>query len=257
MAMAIGVFDSGIGGLTVARAIVRAYPACDLVYLGDTARLPYGAKSPDTVTRYAIRCVRFLVEAGIETLVVACNTASACALPALRQTYPQLDIHGVVGPGARTAVAATRCGVVGVIGTEGTVASRSYEVALKALAPDIDVVAKACPLLVPLAEVGWLDHDVTRLTLKTYLDELLARGIDTLVLGCTHYPVLKPAIRDVVGPDVVLVDSAEAITADLSPPGGDGSRRFCVTDLPGRFDRTAATFWPGGLDAELVDITTA
>ncbi len=255
----IGVFDSGIGGLTVAREIAAANPSCDLVYLGDTARLPYGAKSPETVTRYAVRCVRFLVEAGIEVLVVACNTASACALPALKREYPSLDIHGVVDPGARSAVAATRSGAIGVIGTEGTVKSGTYPAAIKALRPDAQVTSLACPLLVPLAEVGWLDHEVTRLTLRTYLVPLVdGTEIDVLVLGCTHYPVLKTAIGDVLGPEITLVDSAEAVTADLGPLAGTGRRRFCVTDLPERFYRTAETFWREPLgDVEHVDITTA
>lgn len=263
----IGVFDSGIGGLTVAREITRTYPHVDLVYLGDTARLPYGAKSPETVTRYALNCVRFLVEAGIQTLVVACNTASACALPALRQAYPQLAIHGVVEPGAATAVAATRTGAIGVIGTEGTIRSRSYPQAIHARRADARVTALACPLLVPLAEVGWIDHAVTRLVLETYFEELFAGSgddIDTLVLGCTHYPALKATIAEVLDRahadrPVALVDSAEAVTAALPPTavGGLGSRRFCVTDLPERFYRVASTFWGSALPAaEHIDITS-
>jgi glutamate racemase len=254
----IGVFDSGIGGLTVAREIVSVYPEADLVYLGDTARLPYGAKSPETVTRYAINCVRFLVAAGIDVLVVACNTATAHALPALRERFPELEIHGVVDPGARAAVAASQTGNVAVIGTEGTVRSECYVRAIQRLAPQVSVHSLACPLLVPLAEVGWLEHAVTRLTLQTYLLPLLeAYPIDAMVLGCTHYPVLKPAIREVVGDGIALVDSAEAVSLDLSPLKGTGQRRFCVTDLPDRFDQVAATFWPGGLaSVEHVDITT-
>lgn len=252
----VGVFDSGIGGLSVAREVARIHPAADLVYLGDTARLPYGAKSAETVTRYALRCVRHLVDAGVEVLVVACNTASACALPALRAQWPHLEIHGVVEPGAQCAVQASISGRIGVIGTEGTIRSGSYSAAIRALSPRARVVAEACPLLVPLAEVGWLDHPVTRLTLETYLGPLLDQGIDTLVLGCTHYPVLKPVIRALAGDEVALVDSAEAVAADLGPVNGGGSRRFCVTDLPERFDRVASVFWPGGLtDVEHVDIT--
>lgn len=253
----IGVFDSGIGGLTVAREIIGTYPDADMVYLGDTARLPYGAKSPDTVTRYALRCVRFLVDQGVEILVVACNTASAFALPALRAEFPGLEIHGVVEPGARTAVAATKTGAIGVIGTEGTIGSRSYPLAIHALRSDAVVTGLACPLLVPLAEVGWLDHPVTRLTLETYLQQL-APDIDVLVLGCTHYPVLKPAIASVLaGRDVTLVDSAQAVTGDLSRPSGTGRLRVCVTDLPARFDRVASVFWGAPLPApEHVDITT-
>jgi glutamate racemase len=262
---AIGVFDSGIGGLTVAREIVRAFPEADLVYLGDTARLPYGAKSPETVTRYALRCVEFLIEAGVEVIVVACNTASACALPALRAQWPHVQIMGVVEPGAQAAVSATRSGRIGVIGTEGTIRSGSYVRAIKALRPDAVVAGLACPLLVPLSEVGWLNHDVTHRTLAVYLRELLdtmASPMDALVLGCTHYPVLKPAIRAVLsqltpGRDIALVDSAEAVAATLNnTQGGTGNRRFCVTDLPDRFYGVANTFWSEPIaTVEHVDIT--
>lgn len=264
---AVGVFDSGIGGLTVAREIARANPRTDLVYLGDTARLPYGAKSPETVTRYAVRCVQFLVKQGVETLVVACNTASACALPTLRATWPGLNILGVVEPGAATAVAASRTGSIGVLGTEGTIRSESYVRAITARLADAHVTGLACPLLVPLAEVGWLDHPVTRLTLDTYLSELLHSGppgapIDTLVLGCTHYPALKPAFREALrrlAPDreIALVDSAEAVTTELGPlPAGRGARQIYVTDLPERFFGVASTFWPEQLPpVEHVDIT--
>ena len=254
----IGVFDSGIGGLTVACEIARALPGRDLVYLGDTARLPYGAKSPSTVIRYATRCVGFLAEAGVDAIVVACNTASAFALAALREAYPNLPVLGVVEPGARSAVGATSRGAVGVIGTEGTVRSGSYGRAIHALRPEAVVTQLACPLLVPLAEAGWLDHPVTRLTLETYLAPLVHGNapVDTLVLACTHYPVLKPAIRAVLAKlaptlSVTLVDSAEAVTADLAaltgPAPGAGKRDLYVTDLPDRFSTVASTFWPGQL----------
>ena len=257
----IGVFDSGIGGLTVAREVCQQLPGLDLVYLGDTARLPYGAKSPDTVTRYALQGVRFLEEAKIEVLVIACNTASACAIPALREAYPNTPVLGVVEPGARAAVAATKSGSIGVIGTQGTVNSDSYREAILALAPDARVTQKACPLLVPLAEVGWLEHEVTELTLKTYLTPLLEHTaehdpIDTLVLGCTHYPALKPAIRSALAKlaptrTIALVDSAEAVTAELAvltgAKPGQGSRHIYVTDLPKRFAGVAQTFWRAAL----------
>ena len=265
----VGVFDSGIGGLTVAREICAQLPGVDMVYLGDTARLPYGAKSPDTVTRYALQCVRFLEDVQIEVLVIACNTASACAIPALRKTYPAIPVLGVVEPGAQAAVSASKTGSIGVIGTEGTVNSNSYAEAILALNPAARVTQKPCPLLVPLAEVGWLDHKVTELTLQTYLKPLLEGTddhdpIDTLVLGCTHYPALKPAIRktlEAMDPNrtIALVDSAEAVTLELSKLTGDkpgmGSRRIFVTDLPQRFTRVANTFWQGPLpEATHVDL---
>ena len=254
----VGVFDSGIGGLTVASAISQALPDVDLLYLGDTARLPYGTKSPDTVTRYALKCVSFLAERGVQALVVACNTASACALPAIGQQYPGIPVLGVVDPGARAAVEATRSGRIGVIGTEGTVMSGSYTRAIAGIDPSIDVISSACPLLVPLAEVGWLEHPVTDLTLTTYLEPMLEASIDTLVLACTHYPVLKPAVRRVLdrlapANEIILVDSAEVVTADLvktlSHHDGDGNRSFYVTDLAQRFFDVAHTFWPGDLPA--------
>ena len=263
----VGVFDSGIGGLTVARQIATVYPNADLLYLGDTARLPYGAKSPDTVTRYALRCVEFLVDEGAQIVVVACNTASACALPALRARWPELPVLGVVGPGSRAALAASRSGVIGILGTQGTIASGSYPAAITELEPTATVTGLACPLLVPLAEVGWLDHPVTRLTLQSYLGPLFAANprLDTLVLGCTHYPVLKPAIAEVIAglgleQDVELVDSAEVTARDLGPhlrgEQGTGRRRFHVTDLPTRFEEVVATFWPGSTpEVHHVDIT--
>lgn len=261
---ALGVFDSGIGGLTVARELVRAYPHVDLVYLGDTARLPYGAKSPDTVTKYALRCVARLVEEGISTVVVACNTASACAIPALRQRWPDLTVLGVIEPGAESALAATRTGVVGVIGTVGTITSDSYPRAITSRSPDCVVHSLATPMLVPLAEEGWVHHPVTELTLKTYLKPLLdsAPELDTLVLGCTHYPVLKAAIQNALaGRKVALVDSAEAVTVALrdrlTAAQGSGARRFLVTDVPSRFHQVASTFWPEPIRVDLVDVTGA
>lgn len=256
----VGVFDSGLGGLTVARALSTRYPGLDLVYLGDTARLPYGAKSEETITRYALRCVRFLVEAGVDTVVVACNTASACAIPALRERFRDVLVLGVIDPGAATAVAASKSGAIGVIGTERTVQSASYVAAITALRPDARVSALACPLLVPLVEAGWIDHPVTRLTLETYLGDLLAQDpdIDTLVLGCTHYPVLEGVIPKVIerlrpGRPLRLVDSADAISDALAGSLDGlghtvtGPRRFFVTDLPSSFSRVASTFWPGDL----------
>jgi glutamate racemase len=210
---AIGIFDSGIGGLTVAAEIVKHLPCEDVVYLGDTARLPYGTKSASTVCRYAERATELLLRYPIKAVLVACNTASAHALPTLR-AMTDMPILGVVDPGARAAVAATRSGVVGIAGTEATIRSGAYQSALKALRGDLTLTAAAWPLLVPLAEEGWTDHAAARLIVTTYLEPFVAAGVDTLVLGCTHYPVFKAVIAEVLKSefglsDVALVDSAE------------------------------------------------
>jgi glutamate racemase len=209
----IGVFDSGLGGLTVAHAIMRQLPNESLVYFGDTARVPYGPKSPETVQRYSKEIAAYLIEQGVKAIVVACNTATAHALPMLVESLP-VPVVGVVGPGARAAVRATRTGHIGVIGTEGTIRSGAYVRAIHAEAPDATVTALPCPLFVPLVEEGWTDHDATRLIAREYLAPLLRDEMDTLVLGCTHYPLLKPMIAEIVGPRVRLIDSAEETAAD-------------------------------------------
>lgn len=248
---AIGVFDSGVGGLTVLRELQCHLPFEPLVYLGDTARVPYGTKSPQTVLRYAQEAARFLVAQHVKLLVVACNTASAVALPALAETY-RLPVIGVIEPGARRALEVSRCRRIGVIGTEGTVRSGAYEAALQAGDPRIDVCSAACPLFVPLAEEGWMDHPAATLIAGDYLAPLLERGIDTLVLGCTHYPLLKRTLQRVVGPGVQLIDSAEE-TAKLVADRLSGlnlrraatdhpAPRYFVTDIPDRFERVGGSF---------------
>lgn len=248
---AVGVFDSGVGGLTVLRELRRQIPAEALVYLGDTARVPYGTKSPPTVLRYAHEAARFLLAQRVKLLVVACNTASAVALDELTERY-QVPVVGVIEPGARRALEVTRNGRIGVIGTEGTVRSGAYERALRAIRSDVVVFAAACPLFVPLAEEGWANHEIARLAAQDYLAPLLSRGIDTLVLGCTHYPLLKQILQEVAGPDVRLVDSAretaKAVASQLNehslmqrstpalPP------RYFVTDIPDRFERVGGSF---------------
>jgi glutamate racemase len=197
-----------MGGLTVARQIHRLMPREDLVYLGDTARVPYGTKSPGTVTRFACEDARFLLRQNVKAIVVACNTVSAWALPALEREF-SVPIFGVILPGARAALEHTRNHLIGVIGTNATIRSQAYSSAIQARDDDAQVFARACPLLVPLVEEGWVNHRVTQLVLQEYLQPLLKKRIDTLVLGCTHYPLLKKAIRKVVGPKVALVDSAE------------------------------------------------
>src|SRR4051795_10474316 len=192
----IGVFDSGIGGLTVAKEVIRQLPHESVIYFGDTARVPYGPKSPETVRRYSREIAGFLRAEGVKGIVIACNTATAHALSVLRDEM-DMPVIGVVEPGARAAVAATRRGHIGVIGTVGTIKSGAYERAIRALDPDVLITARACPLFVPLVEEGWIDHEATRLIAQEYLEPMLAAEIDTLVLGCTHYPLIKDLLRDV------------------------------------------------------------
>lgn len=253
---AIGIFDSGVGGLTVLRELARALPQEDTIYFGDTARVPYGTKSPDTVIRYSQEIASFLMTRDIKLLVVACNTASAVALPALRRQLP-IPVVGVIEPGARRAVEVTKSGVVGVIGTAGTIRSSAYSRAIKRLNPNISVLAKPCPLFVPLAEEGWTDNEIARLTAHQYLDELREAGVDSLVLGCTHYPLLKKIIAEAMGPAVALVDSAEetartvaAILQEkklLRPPAEQGNHHYYVTDVPAGFIRVGNRFLGGKL----------
>src|SRR5213075_1297348 len=203
----IGVFDSGVGGLTVFREIARALPHQSLIYLGDCARVPYGTKSPETVTRYSLEAANHLLARGIKMLVVACNTATSAALPTLQARLP-IPVIGVVEPGARAAVEKT-AGRVGVIATEGTVRSQAYTKAIRSLNPNVEVIESAAPLFVPLAEEGWANTHVAREVAEIYLEPLIDAGIDTLVLGCTHYPILRGTIERVVGASVRIVDSAE------------------------------------------------
>lgn len=242
----IGVFDSGVGGLTVFREIARALPREPLVYLGDSARVPYGTKSPKTVQRYALEAARHLLGRGVKMLVVACNTATAAALPALQQEL-SIPVIGVVEPGARAAVERTS-GVVGVIATEGTVKSKAYTNAIKSLDPDVEVIESAAPLFVPLAEEGWANTHVAREVAEIYLEPLIDAGIDTLVLGCTHYPILRGTIEQVVGEAVQIVDSAETTAISvkdlLGPSKGVAApeHHFLVTDAEERFRRIAGEF---------------
>ena len=235
----IGVFDSGVGGLTVVAALRSRLPREAILYLGDTARLPYGIKTADTVRRYTRRNVQFLVERGVRAVVVACNTASAMALDGLEVAVP---LWGVVEPGARRAAELSE-GRVGVIGTESTMLSDAYPRALRHARPDLEIFSRACPLFVPLVEEGWHDDEITEAIARRYLEPLLEEGIDTLVLGCTHYPLLAPLIQRVVGEGVRLVDSAESVaeTVAASLDAATGGRQespehhFCVTDGPDRF----------------------
>jgi glutamate racemase len=204
----IGVFDSGVGGLTVAAELRRLLPHEDIYYIGDTARVPYGGKSQATIERYSAEISEMLLAENAKMIVVACNTASALAIPRLENALP-IPVTGVIEPGARAAVAATRNGQVGVIGTRGTIHSGAYERAIHALAPDVRVTSRACPMLVPAIEEGWLDDSLTDSIIARYLGDLVPSGIDTLVLGCTHYPLVKSALARYLGPGIRLVDSAE------------------------------------------------
>jgi glutamate racemase len=269
----VAVFDSGVGGLTVARAIANAMPGVRIRYLGDTARLPYGTKAQRTVTRYALQAASHLLgqddDDAFDALVVACNTASACALDELRAHY-DLPVLGVIQPGAITAVERSISGHIGVIGTERTVASRAYHQAIAEIAPNNSVHALATPLLVSLAEEGWFDHPVTETVLETYLGPWFEREdtaqIDTLVLGCTHYPVFKPLLERVLkrltGRDLSLVDSAQATATSLKKVLGTrsehpqpGEVRLLATDASERFAHIAGLFFPQQAnDLELVDL---
>ena len=243
----IGVFDSGIGGLTVVSALRALLPNESIFYLGDTARVPYGGKSATTVERYSLEIAAMLLDENAKTVVVACNTASAVALPKLIETVP-VPVTGVILPGAQAAVAATRNGHIGVIGTRGTIKSGAYERALHSLEPGVKVTARACPLLVPLIEEGWLESPITDEIIMQYLGPLLDDGIDTLVLGCTHYPLLRPAIARLLGDKITLVDSAEncaravrelLIREKLEAAAGSGQLQVALTDPPDNFLRVA------------------
>ena len=248
----IGVFDSGIGGLTVVRELIRQLPHESLLYFGDTARVPYGNKSPETVRRYGREILEFLRSRDVKLVVVACNTVSAHALDDLRKVAP-VQVEGVIEPGARAAVAASRGGRIGVIGTAGTVASGAYTRAIEAAAGGrAQVASQACPLFVPLVEEGWLDHAATRLIAEEYLAPLRAHDIDTLVLGCTHYPLLKPLLASLLGPSIALIDSAEQTAAAVSrelarstlhaPATATGHVHFVVSDDPKRFVKVGKMF---------------
>ncbi|HVT44875.1 MAG TPA: glutamate racemase [Thermoanaerobaculia bacterium] len=253
---AIGVFDSGVGGLTVFREIARALPFESLVYLGDSARVPYGTKSPETVLRYATEAAAHLLHRGVKMLVVACNTATAAAVPELSRSL-SIPVIGVIEPGAKAAVAAT-AGRVGVIATEATVRSQAYTRAIRRIDPTIEVIESACPLFVPLAEEGWANTHVALEVAEIYLAPLRDAGIDTLVLGCTHYPILRATIEKVIGQGITIVDSAEttarSVALELDAKGlrSDGAgaprREFLVTDAAERFHSIASAFLENPVD---------
>ncbi len=249
----IGVFDSGIGGLTTVRELFQCLPGESVMYFGDTARLPWGNKSRDTVTRFSVEIASFLVRQHVKCVVVACNTASSHALEALRERFG-VPVIGVIEPAARAAIAASPRGRIGVVGTLATVGSNAYADAIARLSPAAEVRQQACPLFVPLVEEGWLDHAVTRLVADEYLAGLRAADLDSLILGCTHYPLLAPLLREYMGPGVTLIDSgAEAARATaallrergaLAPQGASAEHHFFLSDEPRRvsFGKVAESF---------------
>jgi glutamate racemase len=269
----IGVFDSGVGGLTVLDALRRRLPAEEFLYLGDTARLPYGSKSPETVRRYARQAAGKLVDRGVKLLVIACNTASAVAVDDLHDAFAPLPVIGVIEPGAQAACAASKTGHVLVTGTEGTIMGGSYQRALLARRPELRIEAVACPMFVALAEEGWVDGAIAEAVARRYLELELAgpdrTRVDTVVLGCTHFPVLRDVLARVCGRAVTLVDSAETTASAVAHAlDGSGLRRaqasaaedrvrFLATDAPARFARVGAVFLGHPIrvdDVELVDL---
>ena len=254
----IGIFDSGVGGLTVYRAIEQRLPNESLIYLGDTARIPYGVRSAATVERYSLECARFVQSKGVKAIVIACNTASALAANYLRGRC-SVPVIGVIRPGSRRAVEQTRNGHIGVIATEATVASGAYERAMLAIRSGLEVTSRACPLFVPLAEEGWLNHPVTFQIAEEYLAELRSSRVDTLVLGCTHYPILRPVIERTLGDQIKYVDSGEAVAETLAAMleedglARDGAQQrteeFYVTDSAARFRRVAELFLGRSLES--------
>lgn len=247
----IGLFDSGLGGLTVLRGMHRALPSCRYIYLGDNARFPYGTKGPSTIIRYARECANFLLRHEVGVIIVACNTASAAALSTLENELA-VPVIGTVGPAVRRALETSRSGVIGVLGTNATIASGVYEHQLKDSDATARVVSQACPLFVPLVEAGMLSGEIVNKVVELYLAPLRAQGIDTVILGCTHYPLLIDAIRDYLGPDVQIVECSEAIASDVRKLLGDSvpassspATQYFVTDQVGSFNFLASAFLEG------------
>jgi glutamate racemase len=259
----IGVFDSGVGGLTVVKQIMKVMPHENIVYFGDTARVPYGTKSKEAVTKYSKQNVRFLLSKGVKAIIVACNTASSNSMDAMREAF-DVPIFGVVVPGVEEAVQATKNKKIGVIGTAGTVRSGAYEKLILEKDSEMQVFTKACPLFVPLAEEGWTDNEVSRQAAKRYLDELVEKGIDSLVLGCTHYPLLKRCIGTTVGEDIKLVDPAKATAIrvmnflgernQLNQEEAEGKKQFYLSDSTDMFQFVCEKALKFPYQPEIIDI---
>ena len=247
----IGVFDSGIGGLTVVKAIIKDLPGESIVYVGDTARVPYGTKSKSTIVKFSLENVEFLLRFGVKCIVIACNTSSSWALPTLRRFF-KVPIIGVIRPGALAAVRQTRSKRIGVIGTKATINSRAYDSAINRIDPSIKVFSQSCPLFVPLVEEGWFDGPIPRAVVERYLSTLREQDIDTLIMGCTHYPHLSSVIQEVMGPSVALIDSGRETASDvqgvlmlndlLSDGNAKPRYRFFVTDEPSHFNELGNRF---------------
>ncbi len=247
----IGIFDSGIGGLTVLSAIRRALPEESLIYLGDTARVPYGIRSAETIVQYSKECCAFLAQKNVKAIVIACNTASSYAFPKMAENFP-FPILGVVGPGVKAVLESNGSGPIGVIGTTATIASHVYQKLIQYKKPETTIVEIACPLFVPLVEEGWTEGEVTEKVIRQYLEPFLQQSIQRVVLACTHYPLLKKSLQKVLGSNVVLIDSAEEVARNLKEilsekgllhSGGDQSSvQIFVTDIPQKFKEIAARF---------------
>ena len=260
----VGIFDSGLGGLTVARSIYQRLPGESTIYFGDTARVPYGPKSPETVRRYSLEILRWLLDQGVKAVVVACNTSTAHALSALQAASP-VPVIGVIEPGARAATAGAGRGPIGVIGTAGTIASNAYAAAIHRLRPEARVEQRACPLFVPLVEEGWFDHPAAELVAREYLTPLRQANVEALVLGCTHYPLLRPLLQRIMGSEVRLIDSGEATAEALAQAlregglaaavGSGPTHRFAVSDDVARFHQVGSRFLGDRLgSADLVSV---
>ncbi|SCX94913.1 glutamate racemase [Desulfoluna spongiiphila] len=258
----IGIFDSGIGGLTTCRALKQLLPGHEMIYFGDTARTPYGSKSRETVVRYSLENTRFLLDMGAEMIVVGCNTASSVAPAAIREAF-DVPVFEVVTPAVEQALAASKKGQIGVIGTRGTIASRVYETRIKEMRPTASVHSNPCPLLVPLVEEGWFDRPETRRIVKSYIHPLRVRQIDTLILGCTHYPMLEPIIKQKAGKRVSIINSGAAVArqvkayVDAHPEwrdkgGSEGCDRFYVSDYTPQFRSIAESILNQKVELQLV-----
>ncbi|MFH1790788.1 MAG: glutamate racemase [Candidatus Omnitrophota bacterium] len=260
----IGVFDSGVGGLTVARALAKALPNEDIIYLGDTARVPYGTKSKETVTRFALECMDFLGKFNVKLAVMACNTASSWSLETVREKF-DFPVIGVIGPGVAEACGKTRNKRVGVIGTRATITSGSYPRGIRKLDKSIKVYQKACPLFVSLVEENWLNGRITRDVAARYLETMRRRGIDTLILGCTHYPLLKSVVKKIFSKRITIIDSSLSVSKEVKAfirgnglanrTGRKGGIRFFVTDDPAAFRRVSGIFLKKNILVKKVDIT--
>lgn len=257
----IGIFDSGVGGLTVVKQIIKALPNEDIIYFGDTARVPYGSKSKETVTKFSSQIIRFLLSKDVKAIIIACNTVSSNCFDELTKEF-SVPIIEVVTPGVESCVSATKNNIVGIIGTEGTIKSKAYEKKIKEINPFIKVYSKACPLFVPIAEEGWTDNEVARLTVESYLKELIEKNIDSIVLGCTHYPLLKKCIGKVVGENVKIVDPAFATALKMKEflekndmlAKNNGSLNFFVSDNTNKFDAICKSTLKKDCSAEKIEI---